>query len=302
MHKRLVIVDISSFIFRAFFAIRPLHSPEGTPVNAVHGVLSMLLKLFSEYSPTHIFMARDTDKPTFRSEMYPEYKANRDQAPEDLIPQFDILYGIFDKLGIPQLSFEGYEADDIIGSATVRWQDEFEEILIASGDKDLMQLIGGNVKMVDTMKNVTYDTDKVKEKMGVTPEQMVDYLAMVGDSSDNVPGMRGIGPKGAAKLLSEHGTLDACIKCKDSFKGKKLSTAFSEYLEDALLSRKLVNIVTDLDLKVGTESLEYSLKAEPLALDTLKELGLKALLSKFEKLRESRWRKARGYVLYNEEN
>ena len=287
MKKRLVVVDISSFIFRAFFAIRPLHSPDGTPVNAVHGVLNMLLKLFSEYSPTHIFIARDTGEKTFRSDIYPEYKANRQQAPEDLIPQFDILYGILKDLNIPQVSLKGYEADDIIGTVAVGWKDNFDEILIASGDKDLMQLVGDNVKMVDTMKNVIYDVEKVKEKIGVGPEQIVDYLAMVGDSSDNVPGMRGIGPKGAVKLLQEHGSLDACVARKNSFKGKKLTTAFSDYLEDALVSKKLVEIVTNLDLGVEINDLEYHLQVTPDILDRLKKLGLKALLGKFEKIGET---------------
>ena len=286
MNKRLVIVDISSFIFRAFFAVRPLHSSDGTPVNAVHGVLNMLLKLFSEYSPTHIFIARDTGEKTFRSDIYPEYKANRQLLPEELIPQFDILYGILKDLNIPQVSMEGYEADDIIGTAAVGWKDNFDQILIASGDKDLMQLIGYNVKMVDTMKNIIYDVDKVKEKMGVEPAQIVDYLAMVGDSSDNIPGMRGIGPKGAIKLLQEYGTLDGCVACKDSFKGKKLAVAFSDYLEDAFVSRKLVKIVTDLNLRVEIKDLEYRLKANPRVLDTLRHLGLKAILGKFEQVGE----------------
>ena len=284
MNKRLVVVDISSFIFRAFFAIRPLHSPDGTPVNAVHGVLNMLLKLFSEYSPTHIFIARDTGEKTFRSDIYPEYKANRQEAPEELIPQFDILYGILKGLNIPQVSLAGYEADDIIGTVAVGWKDDFDEILIASGDKDLMQLVGDNIKMVDTMKNIVYDADKVKEKMGVGPTQIVDYLAMVGDSSDNIPGMRGIGPKGAVKLLQEYGSLDGCVTCKDSFKGKKLITAFSDYLEDAFISKKLVEIVTDLKLGVEIKDLEYRLEAKPQVLEVLRELGLNALLGKFEKI------------------
>ena len=280
-------MSISAVLFfELFFAIRPLHSPDGTPVNAVHGVLSMLLKLFSEYSPSHIFIAQDTGEKTFRSDIYPEYKANRQEAPEDLIPQFDILYGILKELKIPQVSMKGYEADDIVGTAASCWRDDFEEILIVSGDKDLMQLVGGNVRMVDTMKNIIYDVDKVKEKMGVAPEQIVDYLAMVGDSSDNIPGMRGIGPKGAAKLLKEYGTLDACITHKDSFKGKKLITAFSDYLEDAFLSKKLVSVVTDLDLGVESSNLEYRLQANSKVLDILKRLGLKALLSKFEKISE----------------
>ena len=287
MKKRLVIVDISSFIFRAFFAIRPLHSPDGVPVNAVHGVLSMLLKLFSVYSPSHIFIARDTGEKTFRSDIYPEYKANRQQPPEDLIPQFDCLYKILEELDIPQVFVAGYEADDVIGTAVIRWKDDFEEVLIASGDKDLMQLVGDNVKMVDTMKNVVYDSEKVKEKMGVGPGQIIDYLAMVGDNSDNIPGMRGIGPKGALKLLEEHGTLDACVACKDSFKGKKLVTAFSDYLKDAFISKKLVTIVTDLDLGIETDKLEYCLQGNPQVLKTLKQLGLKAVLGKFEEIEQS---------------
>ena len=282
--KRLIIVDISSFVFRAFFAIRPLHSPDGTPVNAVHGVLSMLLKLFSEYSPSHIFIAQDTGDKTFRSDLYPEYKANRQQPPEDLIPQFDILYKILGELNIPQVSLKGYEADDIIGTAALQWKDDFEEILIASGDKDLMQLVADNVKMVDTMKNVVYNKDEVQKKMGVEPGQIVDYLSMVGDSSDNIPGMRGIGPKGAIKLLQEHGTLEECIAQKDSFKGKKLVTAFTDHLEDALTSKKLVTIVTDLSLNVALKDLKYHFQATPQVLDTLRELGLKALLTKFEQV------------------
>ena len=287
MKERLIIVDISSFIFRAFYAVRPLHSPNGTPVNAVHGVLSMLLKLFSDYSPSHIFIAKDTGDKTFRSDLYPEYKANRQQPPEDLIPQFDVLYKILDGLNIPQVSIKGYEADDVIGTAAQQWKDDFKEILIASGDKDLMQLITGNVKMVDTMKNIVYHANEVQEKMGVQPQQMVDYLAIVGDKSDNVPGLRGIGPKGAIKLLQEHGTLDACIANKDSFKGKKLITAFTEHLEDAIISKKLVTIVTDLSLNVTLKDLEYRLQASPEVSTNLRGLGLKAVLAKFEKIATS---------------
>ena len=285
MHKRLIIVDISSFIFRAFFAIRPLSAPDGTPVNAVHGVLNMLLKLLEEYSPSHLFIAQDTGEKTFRSDLYPEYKSNRPEPPEALIPQFDIIHNILVELKLPHLSWPGYEADDIIGSAVAQWREQFEEILIASGDKDLMQLIGGNVKMVDTMKNITYDEKGVLEKMGVRPKQIVDYLSIVGDSSDNVPGMRGVGPKGAIKLLKEHENLDQCIALKDSFKGKALNRGFNEYLEDTLLSRKLVKIVTDIQLNVEVENLKYLLDPGPKALNLLQELGLKAVVARFEKMK-----------------
>ena len=215
MKSKLIIVDISSFIFRAFYAIRPLHAPDGTPVNAVHGVLSMVLKLLSKYQPTHILMARDTKGGSFRNELYDQYKANRDAPPEDLIPQFDLIKELQDKMNFPSSTVENYEADDIIGSAVVQWKDKFDEIYIASGDKDLMQFVGDNVKMLDTMKDKIYGRDEVFEKMGVYPEQVVDYLSMLGDTSDNIPGMKGIGAKGAAKLLAEHGTLEKCIELKD---------------------------------------------------------------------------------------
>ena len=235
--KRLVIVDLSNFIFRAFFAIRPLHTPDGTPVNAVYGVFNMLLKIFSQYGPTHLLIAKDTSTGSFRNKMYEAYKANRSEPPEELVPQFAIIKELIDKMGIVSIEHDDYEADDIIGSAACQWKDQFDEVLIASGDKDLMQFVDEKIKIVDTMKNKTYDSQGVFEKMGVHPNQIVDYLSMVGDSSDNIPGMRGIGAKGAAKLLAEHGTLDECIKNKESFKGKKLTTAFSEHLEEVWMSR-----------------------------------------------------------------
>ena len=203
MKKRLIIIDVSNFIFRAFYAIRTLHSPEGTPVNAVHGVLSMFMKLFSTYRPTHVLVAKDTSGGTFRNEIYEDYKGHRPPPPEDLIPQFALIQTLIEKIGLSWVSNDNYEADDIMGAAATQWKGDFEEILIASGDKDLMQFVGDNVFILDTMKDVKYDRQAVFDKMGVWPEQIVDYLSMVGDSSDNVPGMKGIGAKGAAKLLDE---------------------------------------------------------------------------------------------------
>ena len=284
MFKKLIIVDISSFIFRAFYAVRPLHSPEGTPVNAVYGVLSMLLKLLSLHSPSHIFIAKDTGGKTFRNDLYPEYKNNRPLPPEDLVPQFELIDRLLELMKLPHTAKAGYEADDLIGSAVIQWKDQFEEILIASGDKDLMQLIEGNVKMVDTMKNVIYDKDKVKEKLGVMPSQVIDYLAMIGDASDNIPGMKGIGPKSAIKLLEEHKTLDECIAHKETFKGKKLTTAFSEHLESALLSRKLVTIVTDIAPKIEIEDLEYSLQPSSELISFLNKLNFKSFIAKLENI------------------
>ncbi len=283
--NRLIIVDISSFIFRAFYAIRVLHSPEGVPVNAVHGVLSMLLKLLSKYQPSHILLARDTKGGSFRNELYDQYKANRSAPPEELIPQFDLIKQLIDHMELPSSTVEGFEADDLIGSACVQWKNDFDEILIASGDKDLMQFIGGNVKMLDTMKDKTYDREGVFEKMGVYPEQIVDYLSMVGDASDNIPGMKGIGAKGAAKLLEEYGTLEKCIEVKDTLKGKKLTTAFSEYLEDGLLSKKLIEIKTDVDLGLSAEQSGFKFYPQESLFEFLKGLGFKSALVKLEDLK-----------------
>jgi len=287
--KRLIVVDVSNFIFRAFFAIRPLTSPEGTPVNAVYGVLTMFLKLLSQYRPTHILMARETAGGSFRNQMYTEYKANRSEAPEDLIPQFALIKELIQKMELPHAEDDNYEADDIIGAAVTQWKNDFDEILIASGDKDLMQFVGGNIKMLDTMKDKIYDAQGVFEKMGVKPDQIVDYLSMVGDASDNIPGMRGIGAKGAAKLLAEHGTLEKCIEVKETFTGKKLTTAFNDHLEEGLLSKKLVQIVTDLDLGKKPEETKISFYPSDELISFLEGLGFKSMVNKLMDLRKAEY-------------
>lgn len=295
--KRLIVVDVSNFIFRAFFAIRPLTSPDGVPVNAVHGVLSMFLKLLSQYRPTHVLMARDTAGGSFRNEMYAAYKANRSDPPEDLIPQFALIKELIQKMEMPFSEDEKYEADDIIGSAVMQWKDEFDEILIASGDKDLMQFVGGNIKMLDTMKDMVYDAQGVFDKMGVRPDQIVDYLSMVGDTSDNIPGMRGIGAKGAAKLLAEHDTLDKCIEAKDTFTGKKLITAFTEHLEEGLLSRDLIKIATDVDLKQTAEETRIKFYPSDELIEFLKNLGFKSVINKLMDLRKAEYDAESGETL-----
>lgn len=220
----------------------------------------MLLKMFSGHRPSHILLARDTKDGSFRNELYTEYKANRDAPPEELIPQFALIDELVNKMGFPNLSMKGYEADDIIGSAVTQYRDQFDEILIASGDKDLMQFVDDKIKMLDTMKDKIFGRAEVFEKMGVYPEQIVDYLSIVGDSSDNIPGMKGIGAKGAATLLGEYGNLDTCIENKDKLKGKRLINAFENHLEDAKLSKELIQIVTDLDLGFEKEGLKYDLR------------------------------------------
>jgi len=283
--KRLIIVDVSNFIFRAFFAIRPMHAPDGTPTNAVYGMFTMLLKLISDHRPTHIFLARDTKGGSFRNELYSEYKANRSEPPEELIPQFALIEELIKKMNLPTLSHDRFEADDIIGSAATQWKNEFDEILIASGDKDLMQFVDGNVKMLDTMKDKIYESKDVFEKMGVRPDQIVDYLSIVGDSSDNIPGMKGIGAVGAANLLKEYDTFENIISNKDKLKGKKVIEAFSTYLEDGLLSKRLVQIAVDVDLGHSSEETKIHFYPSPELEEFLKSLGFKSALTKIQELR-----------------
>ena len=283
--KRLIIVDVSNFIFRAFFAIRPMHSPDGVPTNAVYGMFTMLLKLLADHKPTHVFLARDTKGGSFRNELYSEYKANRSEPPEELIPQFALIDQLIRQMNLPTFSHNNYEADDIIGSACVQWKDQFDDIWIASGDKDLMQFVGGNTKLLDTMKDKLYSPDDVEEKMGVRPEQIVDYLSIVGDTSDNIPGMKGIGAVGAAKLLKEFGTLENIIANKTELKGKKVIEAFTDHLEAGLLSKKLVQIVTDIELGHTPDETAVSFYPTNELSEFLKDLGFKSALVKLQELR-----------------
>ena len=284
--KRLIIVDVSNFIFRAYFAIqRPMTSPTGVPTKAVYGVQSMMLKMLSEHKPTHIFLARDTKGGSFRNELYPAYKANRSDPPEDLIPQFPLIDKLIKLMNLPTFCLEGYEADDIIGSAVVQWKDQFDEVFIASGDKDLMQFVGGNVKLLDTMKDKLYTPADVEEKMGVRPDQIVDYLTIVGDSSDNIPGLKGIGAVGAAKLLKEYDTFENIVANKDQLKGKKIIEAFTEHLEMGILSKKLVQITTDLDLGHTPDETAINFYPSNELIEYMKELGFTSSIAKYQEMR-----------------
>lgn len=284
--KKLIIIDISNYIFRAFFAIRPLHAPDGTPVNAVYGVLSMVHNLIQKYQPTHILVARDTKEGSFRKEIDPNYKANRSEPPDELVPQFPLVDELVKCLRLPEVKMANYEADDIIGSAAVQWKKEFDEILIASGDKDLMQFVDGPVKMLDTMKEVTYGRDDVKDKMGVYPEQIMDYLSLIGDTSDNIPGVAGIGPKGAQNLIEEFGDLDNILANIPNIKNKRAQTALEAHKDDAILSKKLVRIVTDLKLPHAAIDSNFKLALTPELEDFLNRVGFRTWITKLQEYKQ----------------
>lgn len=278
--KKLIIIDISNYIFRAFFAIRPLHAPDGTPVNAVYGVLSMIHNMIVKHKPTHILIAKDTKEGSFRKEIYPEYKANRTAPPDELIPQFALVDELIQALGIPEIKMANYEADDVIGSVAIQWKNDFDEILIASGDKDLMQFVDGPIKMLDTMKEIIYERENVKDKMGVYPEQIVDYLSLIGDSSDNIPGVPGIGPKGAQNLLEEYGTLENILQNIPAIKNKRCQTALMEHTDKAIISKELAKIVIDLKLALNFGQSSYQLRVNAELEAFFEKVGFRTWLAK----------------------
>lgn len=284
---RLIIVDISAFIFRAFYAIRILNAPDGTPVNAVRGVWSMLQKLLAQYQPTHILIAKDTKDGSFRNEIYDQYKANRSEPPEELKPQFALITEMVEKMQLPYVVKPGFEADDVIGSVCIQWADYFDEIFIASGDKDLMQFVNDKVRMLDTMKDKVYDPKAVKEKMGVRPDQIVDYLTLVGDSSDNIPGVKGIGAKGAAKLLEDFDTLENAIAKIEEITQKRVKTALESDEGNAELSKKLVQIVTDIDLEKTPEEAAYHFHAGPELYAFFEKYDFKTAIKQIKQMEEA---------------
>ena len=256
--KKLYLVDVSAMFFRAFYAVRMLTNSKGMPTNAIYGFLSMSVKLLKEEKPDYMAYCFDRKEASFRKDLDPNYKANRGETPEELIPQIPYIKTLSEMLGIPCFEKEKYEADDIIGSLAKLGEKEKLEVVIVSGDKDFAQLINNKITMYDTMKDRHFDPDMVMEKWGVRPDQFIDYLAICGDSSDNIPGVKGIGPKGAEKLLSQFETLENIYENLDKIKNPGHVKKLEASKEDAFLSKKLVTIVNDLKLIKDLKELTLS--------------------------------------------
>lgn len=254
--KQLFLIDSMAYIFRSFFAVRHMNGPDGTPTNAVFGFIKAFEKIIKDFNPEHIAAVFDAGSTTFRNEIYPEYKANRADCPEDLKPQFELIKEYLQLRGVPIVIQPGFEADDLIGTLAGHGSKDDMEVVICSGDKDMMQLIGDKVKMCQTHKNNLWvDAAMVQELIGVRPDQVIDYLSMMGDTSDNVPGLPGIGAKGAAKLLNEFDTLDGFFANADKVTGKKAIEACTIHKEKGYLSRKLVEIKCDVELDCALNEL-----------------------------------------------
>jgi DNA polymerase-1 len=245
---RLVLVDGSGFIFRAFHALPPMNRPDGTPVNAVYGFCNMITRLMKEHTGTHLAVIFDAGSQTFRNRMYDQYKANRSEPPDELVPQFALIREATRAFGLPCIELEDWEADDLIAAYAKAAKAAGGEAIIVSSDKDLMQLLGPSVSMLDPMKNTPIGLAEVAAKFGVTPDKVIEVQALIGDSVDNVPGVPGIGPKGAAQLINEFGTLEAVLEAAPGMKPSKRRDMLIEHAEKARISKQLVILRDDCPL------------------------------------------------------
>lgn len=284
-NQPLLLIDGSSYFYRAFHALPPLTNSKGAPTGAVYGVLNMIRRLMKDYASSNIGVVFDAKGKTFRDDWYPDYKANRDSMPDDLSVQFKPLIDIIKALGLPLLVVDGVEADDVIGTLARMASESKTETVISSGDKDLAQLVTDHVTLVNTMTNKTMDREGVVEKFGVPPELIIDYLTLVGDKSDNIPGVDKVGPKTAVKWLTQYGSLDNIIAHADEFKGK-----VGEHLRNALthlpLSRKLVTIVCDLDLPLSLSELTVQAEDKNALKDLYREMEFKSWLEQLLQAKE----------------
>ncbi|MBC7961879.1 MAG: DNA polymerase I [Steroidobacteraceae bacterium] len=276
-NNTLYLVDGSSYIYRAYFAIRHLSSPSGQPTNAIYGFVQMLLKLIKDYQPQHLAVIFDAGRITFRNDIYPDYKANRVSMPDDLRAQVGPIRDLVRAFNIPALEMEGFEADDIIGALAQEYSSRGGQVVVVTGDKDLMQIVTERVTLLDTMKDKTSGIAEVFERFGVVPELVPDILGLAGDSSDNIPGVPGIGEKTAIKLLQEFGTLDELLERAGEVKGKN-GEKLREFREQALLSRRLATIECNVPIHVSDDELAAR-EPDTAALNALfKQFGFTTLI------------------------
>ena len=275
--KRLILVDGSSFLFRAYHAIPPLTNPQGEPTNAIYGVSNMLRKLIADYQSEYITVVFDAPGKTFRNNLYDQYKAHRPPMPDDLRVQIEPLHQLIQAMGLPLIMEPDVEADDVLGALAQHAAGQGFDVIISTGDKDMAQLVNDHIILENTMSNLRMDIQGVIDKFGVKPEQIVDYLALMGDSSDNIPGVPNVGPKTAAKWLEQYQTLENLIANADKITGK-IGENLRSSLEQLPLAKQLTTIKCDLDLPYSMDDLKRRpINAEELK-NRLTELGFSSWL------------------------
>lgn len=281
---KLILIDGSSYLFRAFYVpqLRRMQTTSGQPTGAVFGTINMIKSLIGEYPDAHIVAVFDAKGKTFRHDLYTDYKANRPPMPDELRSQVDYVHRAIKALGIPLIATPGVEADDVIGSYARIAAENGDTVLVATGDKDLAQIVSKRVNLIDTMKKVIYDEAAVLDKHGVRPDQIIDYLTLVGDSSDNIPGVPKVGPKTAAKWLEQYQTLDAIIEHADEI-GGKVGESLREFIPNIPLSRELVTIRCDLELEHTADELVIGEPDDKTLVEIYTELQFKKWLGELGK-------------------
>ncbi|MDF1582612.1 MAG: DNA polymerase I [Methyloprofundus sp.] len=275
MPKKLLLIDGSSFLFRAYHAVPPLSNAEGMPTNAIFGVANMLRRLISDHKTDYFTVVFDAPGGSFRNELYSEYKSHRPPMPDDLRVQIQPLHDLIRAMGLPLIMESGVEADDVIGALTHLAVDAGFQVIISTGDKDMAQLVSDQVTLENTMSNTVTDVQGVIDKFGVTPDQIIDYLALMGDSADNIPGVPKVGPKTAAKWLAQYQTLENLIANADEIKGK-IGENLRASLGDLPLSKQLTTIKCDLDLPYHIDDLRCTPEDRQLLQEQLENLGFNA--------------------------
>lgn len=259
--KTLLLIDGNAIMHRAFHALPPFKTKEGFPTNALFGFLSMLNKVIADFNPHYLIVCFDTPVPTFRKKIFASYQAQRPQLENDLVVQFPKVKEALDTAGVTHLEKEGYEADDLIGTISHHYKKNGVQVLVFSGDRDILQLVDKNIFVITPQigysKTVIYDPPIVKKKFNITPQQIADFKALVGDPSDNYPGAKGIGPKTAAKLLNEFKSVDNIFKNLNKI-DEKTRKILKQYKENVLLSHQLATIITDVPLDFDIEKTKFT--------------------------------------------
>ncbi len=275
--ERLILVDGSSFLFRAYHAIPPLTNANGEPTNAVYGVSNMLRKLIADYHSDYITVVFDASGKTFRNELYDQYKAHRPPMPDDLRVQIAPLHNLIRAMGLPLIIESGVEADDVLGVLAQHAEQQGYDVIISTGDKDMAQLVTEHIILENTMSNTRMDIQGVIDKFGVRPEQIIDYLALIGDTVDNIPGVPKVGPKTAAKWLEQYQTLENLIAHANEI-GGKIGENLRASLDYLPLSKQLTTIKCDLDLPYSIEDLKQQPMDKAELKNLLAELGFSSWL------------------------
>jgi DNA polymerase-1 len=286
-NDRLVIIDGNSLINRAYYAIqRPMITKEGIYTQGIYGFITMLAKIIGEYEPAYIVVAWDRKAPTFRHEEYKEYKAGRRKMPIELAMQLPYMKEVLEAMNIANLEIDGFEADDIIGAVAKRGEAEGLEPFIITGDRDELQLASDKTKVLITKKGISefelYDADAMMEKYGFTPLQFIDYKGLMGDSSDNIPGLPGVGEKTASKLILEYGSVENLIENADSIASAKLREKVIENAPLAIMSKRLATIVTDVPIEIDFERMKKESPDIPALVSLYKKLGFNSFLKKLD--------------------